>query len=370
MSKDRKPKVVIMYLVWDQEPFEYLADAIDGVKKQQYPREDMEFLIVYNHFKEGNTSAAPYIREQIEKHQSELPHVTILEQEKNLGFSGGNNVGLQWGVDHQYDYVFMHNADAYMGANCIAGLVQEMEADTTIGAAQSLVMLHPETDSVNTSGNVLHYLMVGYCDDYKAKRDDVQLPRIKDVGYLSGAAAMMRIDLLKEHGLWDEDYFMYHEDTDYSLRLQMLGYRTVMVRESDFFHKYQFKKSIGKYFWIERNRFVLILLYYKWPTIVLLFPMLLVFEIGLIIFSLRGGWFDKRVEVYQYFAQKKNWGSWMKKRKAIQASRSISDRKLLAGCGTGVYFQEEEMRNPLLLYVGNPLMTAYYYIVVRLLIWW
>ncbi|MCB9798227.1 glycosyltransferase family 2 protein [Candidatus Nomurabacteria bacterium] len=364
------PKVAIMYLVWDQEPFEYLQDVIDGVKNQDYPRDDLEFLIVYNHYKEGNTSACPYIREQIEKHTADLPHTTILEQSSNLGFSGGNNHGMQWAIDHGYDYVFLHNADAYMGKNCISKLVDAMEADKTIGAAQSLVMLHPETSLINTSGNVLHYLMVGYCDDYKHDISDVHLPKIKDVGYLSGAAAMMRTDLLKEHGLWDEDYFMYHEDTDYSLRLQMLGYRTVMVRYSDFFHKYQFKKSIGKYFWIERNRYVLILLYYRWPTILLLIPMLFVFEIGLIIFSLRGGWFDKRLEVYKYFSKKENWTSWLKKRKAIQASRKISDRKVLAQCSTGVHFQEDEMRNPLLLYVGNPLMAIYYFIVVRLLIWW
>ena len=364
------PKVAIMYLVWDQEPYPYMEDVIMGVEAQRYQKDSLELLIVYNSYKEGNTSACGYIREQVEKHKGRLPHVTILEQTENLGFSGGNNLGMQWAIDNGYDYVFLHNADAYMGPSCIQELVDAMEEDTTIGAAQSLVMLHPETNTINTSGNVLHYLMVGYCDDYKKTKEEVYLPKIKEVGYLSGAAVMMRTPLLQKYGLWDVDYFMYHEDTDYSLRLQMQGYKTVMVRDSEFFHKYEFKKSIGKYFWIERNRYVLILLFYKWPTIIFLLPMLFIFEVGLIIFSLRGGWFDKRVEVYQYFLKKENWKIWLKKREEIQKNRKINDRQLLKNAGTGVYFQEDEMRNPLLLYVGNPLMWVYYHVVVRLFIWW
>ncbi len=365
----RKPKVVIMYLLWDQEPQRYLADAIDGVKKQTYDHDDIEFLIVYNSHKPENESACPYIREQIAKHQDDLPHVTILEQQENLGFSGGNNLGMQWGIDHGFDYVFLHNGDGYLGSDCIAQLVKHMQEDNVIGASQALMLLHPDTDKINSAGNNIHFLGLGYCDLYTVPKADTDLPQVKDVGYLSGGAIMMRTDLLREYGLWDKDYFMYHEDTDYSFRLKIHGYRTVLISDAEFFHKYEFSKSIAKYYWMERNRHAFMLLFFKWPTLLLLAPMSIVFELALILYSLKGGWFRERLRVYAYWLNPSNWKLWLKKRARIQQERVVDDRVLVRSFVSIISFQEPGIQNPILTYIGNPMMTAYWFVVKRL-IWW
>lgn len=369
-TKLSQKKVVIMYLLWDQEPQQYLEDAIHGVIAQTYPKDQLEFLLVYNKHKPENPSAVPYIEETLAKYTDQLPHITFLPQKENLGFSGGNNLGMQWTIDNGFDYVFLHNGDAYLGARCIEELVSAMEADKTIGASQALLMLHPETDLINSAGNAFHYLGFGYSNNYRWKKETLRIPPVSDVGYLSGAAIMLRADLLAEYGLWDKDYFMYHEDTDYSLRLQMQGYRTVLVRDAEFFHKYQFSRSVSKYFWMERNRYVILLLYYRIPTLVLLLPLLIPLEIGLWLFAFRGGWAGEKKKVYQYWAQKKHWSEWWKKRKQIQKTRTISDRTLLSTAVRGIHFQEQETEHPLVLYVGNPIMELYYWIVVRGLIWW
>jgi len=233
-----------------------------------------------------------------------------------------------------------------------------------------MVLLHPETDLINTSGNEYHYLGFGYGNDYRKNINDTSFKAVEDIGYASGAAIMMRTDLIKEYGFWDEDYFMYHEDTDYSLRMKMIGKRVVMVQDSEFFHKYQFAKSIQKYYWIERNRYTLLFLFYKWPTLLILLPMLLVLEVGLFLFSVKGGWAKEKMKVYAYWLKPENWKMWLKKRKEIQKTRIISDRQLLAGSVTGIYFQEKSVESPLLLYIGNPIMRLYYLVVVRLFVWW
>jgi GT2 family glycosyltransferase len=362
-------KVVIMYLLWDEEPKRYVEDAIEGMKKQTYSRENMEFLIVYNNHKPEHESQAPYISGILERHKDEIPHTTFLPQKTNLGFSGGNNLGMQWAIDNGFDYVFLHNGDGYLGERCIEEMVKGMESDESIGASQSLVLLHPETDLVNTAGNCLHYLGLGYCDQYRVSKNDIDLPEIKDVGYLSGAAVMMRTDLLKQYGLWDGDYFMYHEDTDYSLRLRIHGYRTVMVRDAEFFHKYQFSKSIQKYYWMERNRQVILLLFFKWRTLLLMFPMWFALEIGLFFFSLGRGWFKERIRVYQYWMKSSNWTSWLMKRKEIKRTRTVTDRELLRQMVSTVAFQEAEVESLLLRFFGNPLMWLYGKF-LRAVIWW
>jgi GT2 family glycosyltransferase len=368
-NKTPKSKVGIIYLVWSAEPEQYLIDALQGVADQTYPKELIELIIIYNSHKPDEPSQAPYIRQQLEVFKDKLPHVTFLPQEKNLGFSGGNNEGIKAAMEIGCTYVFLHNADAYLGANCIEVMARALDEDKQIGTAQPLILLHPETDLINTAGNAFHFLGLGYSNLYRYDKKTVTLPKVLDVGYVSGAGTLMRVDLLKEYGLWDEDYFMYHEDTDYSLRLKYMGYRTVLISEAEFFHKYQFKKSIQKYYWMERNRYAILLIYFRWPTLLVLLPGIILSEIGLILFSIPGGWFKQRLEAYKYWTKVSNWKIWLKKRAYIQKNRKISDRQIFKDAVSGIHFQEAGFQGPLHK-LANGGMWLYYWVIVRTLIWW
>lgn len=352
-------KIAVVYLLWSNEPRAYLERALLAMEKQTYPKELIEFLIIYNSHKPDEESQCGYIREEVAKHSNTLPHTTIIEQKKNLGFSGGNNFGMKWAIENNFDYVFLHNGDGYLDSQCVEKLVVAMESDKKIGVAQSLVLLYPETNLVNTAGNCSHYLGLGFCDAYRHPSESV-LPAIKDVGYASGAAIMMRADLLKQYGFWDEDFFMYHEDLDYSLRLKTLGYRVVLVPQSIFYHEYKFSKSVSKYFWMERNRFAVLLLYYKWPTLFLILPMMLALEVGLWFFAAKSGWWRERVRVYQYWLKPASWKLWLAKRRVIQKNKKISDGDLLKTMVATVNFSEKAVESPALQYLGNPLMRMYY----------
>jgi len=121
---------------------------------------------------------------------------------------------------------------------------------------------------------------------------------------------------------------------------------------------------------MERNRYAVMLMFFKLPTCIVLFPMWFVLEIGLWIFAFKKGYVSKRFDVYKYWLEKDNRAIWLSKRKKIQTERMISDRQLLKYTVSGIYFQEQDTRNPLLVYVGNPLMKMYYWVIVKVLIWW
>lgn len=358
----------MVYLLWSNEPRAYLERALLAMEKQTYPKELIEFLIIYNSHKPDEESQCPYIREEVAKHSITLPLATIVEQEKNLGFSGGNNFGMKWAIENRFDYVFLHNGDGYLHEQCLEKLVETMENDKKIGAAQSLVLLYPDTHLINTAGNCAHYLGLGFCDKYREPAELVS-QEIQDVGYASGAAIIMRADLLKQHGLWDEDFFMYHEDLDYSLRLKMLGYRVVLVPQSIFYHEYKFNKSVSKYFWMERNRFAVLLMYYKWPTLFLILPMALALEFGLWFFAIKSGWGRERVNVYKYWLKPASWKLWLAKRRVIQKNRKISDMDLLKTMVATVNFSEKVVESPVLKFIGNPVMKGYFWL-LRVVIWW
>ncbi len=364
-----KPKIGIVYLLYYHNET-YIDDMVSSLRKITYPKDRIELIIVANpHADEG--SFVHYIESAVMPLSgNEIPHTTILPQEKNLGFGIGNNVGTKWAIEHGCDYVFFHNNDGFLATNAFEPLVEAFASDPQIGAAQSLVLLHPETNLLNSAGNSFHYLGFGFCDQYRVDIKNVSFPPIKDVDYASGAALMVRSDLIKKYGGWDTDFFMYHEDLEWAFRLRIRGYRTILVRDSIFYHKYQFGRSIEKFFWMERNRHAIMLMFFKIPTLIFLLPMGIILEIGLWFFTIKNKYVSKRVEVYKYWLTWKNWKLWLEKRKKMQSERVISDRQLLKYSVPEIKFQETGIHNPLLVYIGNPIMKLYYWIVVKGLIWW
>ncbi|MBT4153544.1 MAG: glycosyltransferase family 2 protein [Candidatus Magasanikbacteria bacterium] len=362
------PKIAIVYLLYYHNE-SYIDDAVSALKKVTYPKDRLAFVVVNNpHPEKGLFSR--YVHDAVMPYSGkELPECVYLPQDENLGFAGGNNIGGDWALEHGYDYVFYHNNDGFFARHAFEPLVEALQSDETIGVAQSLMLLHPETELVNSAGNAFHYLGFGYTDENRTPIKELDLPKIKEVGYASGAALLVRADLIKKHGGWDPDFFMYHEDMEWCFRLRSLGYKSVLVRDSVFYHKYQFGRSIDKFFWMERNRFAVWLMYFKWRTLLVLLPMMLVLECGLILFAIKGGWFKKRLNVYAYWAQPKNVRIWLRKRKNIQQIRTVSDRQMLKKSVGVIDFQDEAVNSPILTYIGNPLMKAYH-ILVKAIVWW
>jgi hypothetical protein len=329
----------------------------------------MELIIVDNPHPEYGSSVRMLEEQVMPLSGNELPNVTLLPQAFNTGFSPGCNVGIQWAIDHGCDYIFLHSQDGFLAPKALETMVEALESDKTIGAAQALLLLHPETELVNSAGNAYHYLGFGYCNQFRAKRESLNLPPILDSGYASGAALLMRADLVKAHGALDNEFFLYHDDIAYALRLKILGYRVVLVRDAVFYHKYLFGRSAKKLYYIERNRFGMMLMFYRWRTLFLILPMILFLELGLLFFYARQKELKTKMSVYGYWLWPSHWRMWLQKRKIIQAMRKVSDAVLLKDAVTQIVFDDPSINHPLLVKIGNPLMDRYGQWMKRFMTW-
>lgn len=408
------PKIGIVYLSYHCEP--YLERALKALREIDYPKDKIEFIIVDNPHPEFGWSAKfiesvvaandetpstvlpllggealpndivgqasslqfpPPKRGRTEERVmsgTNLPRVTVLPQTTNLGFAGGNNVGVRKALELGCKYVYLHNQDGFMEKNCLKELVETIESDPSIGAAQSLVLLYPETNLINTAGNQLHFLGFGYSGRLRQPVSSLSLVRrgrgeVMEIPYASGASLLLRADLSQKHGLLDEAFFAYHEDLEYSLRLKSRGYKTVVVPEAKFFHEYSFSHNKDKYYLMERNRFATILMYYKWPTIVLLLPIAIPVEIGICFIALLQGWLLEKLRAYSCWFYPAYWTFWLRKRKKIQTERIISDRQLLAPATGVIHFDDKAIDNPVLKYIANPVMRGYWWVVKKLIVW-
>lgn len=367
MEKER-PRIAILYLSYHCEP--YIDDVIDAIAALTYPKEQLAFVVIDNPHPEYGSSA-PNLREKLQGVATpDLPEVTILAQAENRGFSHGINVGIEWAIRHGFDYAFLHNDDGVMSPDAIEPLVATMEAEPEVGIAQSLILLDPERDLINSAGNALHYCFFGFCESYRESESSLDVPPVKDIAFASGAAALLRISCVEKCGKLDEDFFLYCEDLEYCCRLRLTGHRVVMVSESRFFHRYQFDRNNAKMYWIERNRYAVMLVTLRLPTLVVLLPIAAALEIGLFFFAWRRGWLATRFKVYGYWLQPSHWRLWWRKRRRVQKLRCVSDRDLLRLAVPRLEFQEQVIKSRLLDCFGNPLMALYYHVIVRSFVWW
>jgi GT2 family glycosyltransferase len=155
---------------------------------------------------------------------------------------------------------------------------------------------------------------------------------------ISGAAFLIRRAVWEELGGFDESFFMYHEDTDISLRAALAGYRAVYVPEAVAWHDYAASFGPQKVFWLERNRYALLLKIFRWRTLVALAPALALAEIVTLGYAALTSSRHLRAKARAYAWLLVNVRSILRRRRATQASRTIEDRAILAGCTASIQF--------------------------------
>ena len=118
---------------------------------------------------------------------------------------------------------------------------------------------------------------------------------------------------------------------------------------------------------MERNRFLVILQNYKLATILLIAPACILMDLATLIYSFFSGWWLEKLRVYAYFLSFRNWAKIIKARRKVQRLRVMGDREVAKRFVGKIDFQD--MQNPLLKYIANPLLNLYWQIVKKL-IWW
>jgi len=357
-----QPRIAVVYLSYKSG--QYISEAISTLARISYPRENWEIIIVDNRVPGDNS--AEVIKEKILPRAGvDLPKVTLLENQTNLGFAGGMNTGMREAMSRDFDYVLILNQDGEVSPTILQELSSAAESDPKIGAAQCFIRLHPETHLINGYGNELHYLCIGWSGGYRLPVKDARPAKIRDVAYASGAACMYRVKALRDVGLFDEVMFLYHEDTDLSWRLRLRDWRVTMIPGAEFFHKYEFNRSVTKFYWMLRNQLVVYLTLPRWRNILLTLPMQLVFQTATFGASLRNGYAREVLRAWGFFWKPSTWKYLLERRRKYQASRLVGDKFIYSFFQSEVNFQDAD--NWLLRNIGNPMMRGYWWLAKRFL---
>jgi len=333
----------------------YLKDCLDSVIASPDAPPATQIIVVDNASADGS----------VELIQTFFPGIKLLRLPVNTGFAHGNNVAFAYVRENlpQVRFVALLNQDTIVARNWLKELRDALMSFDDIGSVQSKLLFHAKPDHINSVGNNSHYLGFGFVGAYQ-QRDVGQFGKIRDIAYCCGAAMLVRVSAIRRENLFDPDYFAYLEDGELGWYLRLTGLRNIYCPTSIVYHRYEFGRNPRLYFLLERNRWRLLLGYYHWRTLLVILPALLMMEVGLVFYFLRVGAWGQKMRSFGVFG---DLPKMLKARREVQKQRIISDRQL-----TSIFIacpDFAEVRNPLLTWVGNPLL-ALYWRMARLLIWW
>jgi GT2 family glycosyltransferase len=280
------PSVAIILVNWNG--FAVTNDCILSLQQLDYPNHT---VIVVDNGSEDDSST---------KLRALHPHVVVIRSDSNLGFTGGNNIGLQYALEHRFDYSIMLNNDTFVEPDFLDILVAYMESHPHIGGIQPRIHYHHNRSLLwNGGGYYNKWTGFSYTDGENALPQQRHLT-LKKVDWITGCAFLIRNKVLSEVGLLPAHYFMYSEDVDLSFRIRQRNYTLVYHPDSVIYHiaGVSTKSATpGKdgvvnpmvHYFNQRNRLWVIKKYtpwYCWPTVLICNIFYLMLVLGY--FALRG----------------------------------------------------------------------------------
>jgi GT2 family glycosyltransferase len=234
----------------------YLAECLDSVRRQSFS--STEVIVVDN----GSTDGS---REWLRDAARNGPCFQFIDLGCNRGFSGGVNAGI---CEASGEFVALLNNDAVADPYWLRYLVASM-VDPAVGMAASKILFYDRRNIIDKAGHLF------YPDGLNRGRgagevDRGQFDRVEEVLFPDGCAALYRVRMLEEIGLFDEQLFAYGDDADLGLRARWQGWKCVYAPEARVYHRHS--SSLGKYspqkaFFVERNRFWVALKLLPWPLL-------------------------------------------------------------------------------------------------------
>ena len=270
-----------------------------------------------------------------ERIRERFPGVRLIELPGNIGLSAARNVGLH---DLRSDYALLIDHDIYADQACVGRMLEAFD-DSDSAVVCPRIRLLPERDIVQMEGAAPHFL--GTLVLRHGYQPVERTPAVS--GYVHGATGgCLLVDRRKilEAGGFDDLFFFYFEDLEFTLRLRALGEKFWCQPAAEVFHEpaggtpgLAFRGR-GPYparrgYYTVRNRLLAIFIHYRWRTIILLLPVLALYESATVVMGLRRGFLLAWARAWLWLLR--NRATVAARRRRMQRRRVLDDRDLLVG---------------------------------------
>lgn len=167
-----------------------------------------------------------------------FPDVEVIETGKNLGFAGGNNVGIKRALELGADYVLLLNNDTEVDPGILDAFIAAAREFPDAGVFSGKIYFHAEPNRIWYAGAKWNQKSARFDLVGEGMPDDgVTWSTACETGYACGCAFFMPAGRLREVGMLDEDFFLYFEETDWCYRAKEAGHPSIFVPDAKLWHK-------------------------------------------------------------------------------------------------------------------------------------
>ncbi|MDI6786324.1 MAG: glycosyltransferase family 2 protein [bacterium] len=219
-----EPKIAIVLLNWNFA--DDTIECINSLKKVDY--KNFKIIVVDN----GSANNSWKTIEDTFKSE-----IILIRNEQNLGFSGGNNKGIEQALNDKVDYIFVLNNDTIVDKEILKELVCFMEDNPQAGIVAPVMFFYNRPDYIWFAGGIMDRNTgigdhIGYGEKFSSKFD-----KIIECNFLTGCGMFFRSKVFKEVGLFDTAYFHTSEDADLCFRVMDQGYKLYLNPKARLWHK-------------------------------------------------------------------------------------------------------------------------------------
>lgn len=212
---------------------------LDSMQKVATPGFTLDIVIV------DNASTKPFVLNK----ERQKKNVHVIRSEDNTGFTGGNNIGMQYAFDHGAEYILVINNDTIIDKNAVKNLLEVLDSDPKIGLTAPKIYFakghefHKDRYKKEDLGNVFWYAG-GYTDWANIKSvhrgvdevDHGQYDKPEKIDFASGCCMLIKREVLEKTGFFDKRGFMYYEDAILCEQIKRAGYELWYVPSAILWH--------------------------------------------------------------------------------------------------------------------------------------
>lgn len=236
-----RPNIAIVILNWNGK--KDTLECLKSVEQIDYPH--FFTVLVDNGSSDDSVKA---IREA-------FPQVTLIETGQNLGFAGGNNVGIRHALAQGADAVLLLNNDTVVDPQLLTHFAEQLAKSPEAGILGATIYLYDDRDRLDHLGGNWNPKKAAF--DFIGHREVANYEKSMTLDYVCGAALLVRKEVFQEIGLLEERFFLIWEEADFCMRAKRAGLPSMTCPKARIWHKVSASFVGGKphttYFWW-RNR--------------------------------------------------------------------------------------------------------------------
>ncbi|QQS38658.1 glycosyltransferase family 2 protein [Candidatus Woesebacteria bacterium] len=266
--KNKIPKVAIIILNWNKPGL--TLECLESLDQLQVDNYKLQVIVVDNASSDDSKDKLSNIKLQKAAYK-------LLVNKENYGFAKGNNIGIKYAIKQGADYLVLLNNDTKADSKLIVELLREIYSNPSAGILSPKIYFakgyefHKERYKKHNLGKVIWAVggNVDWNNIYGTNRgvdevDTGQFDEVDEVDFASGACLFVKAEVIKKVGMFDEKYYMYLEDMDFSERVRKAGFQICFVPKAVVWHKVSQSSQIGGYlndYFISRNRLLFAMKY-------------------------------------------------------------------------------------------------------------